>query len=74
MSIIQCTKVGSISFNLINRVKYQLCQSQKWQYHLCGDEKCALRQDTANLGLVRRLLVVKENILLQLSLYYNNQN
>ena len=31
----------SISFNLINRVKYQLCQSQKWQYHLCGDELCA---------------------------------
>ena len=31
----------NISFNLINRVKYQLCQSQKWQYHLCGDELCA---------------------------------
>ena len=34
-------KLTSISFNLINRVKYQLCQSQKWQYHLCGDELCA---------------------------------
>ena len=33
----------SISFDLINRVKYQLCQSQKWQYHLCGDELCARR-------------------------------
>ena len=33
----------SISLNLINRVKYQLCQSQKWQYHLCGDELCARR-------------------------------
>ena len=31
----------SISFNLINRVKHQLCQSQKWQYHLCGDKLCA---------------------------------
>ena len=33
----------SISFTLINRVEYQLCQSQKWQYHLCGDELCARR-------------------------------
>ena len=31
----------SISFNLINRVEYHLCQSQKWQYHLCGDQLCA---------------------------------
>ena len=31
----------NISLNLINRVKYQLCQSQKSQYHLCGDELCA---------------------------------
>ena len=31
----------SISFNLINRVKYQLCQSQKWQYHKCEDKLCA---------------------------------
>ena len=30
-----------ISFDLINSVKYQLCQSQKRQYHLCGDELCA---------------------------------
>ena len=36
----------SISLNLINRVKYQLCQSQKWQYHLCGDELCARRAAT----------------------------
>ena len=34
----------SISINLINRVKYQLCQSQKWKYHLCGDELCACRE------------------------------
>ena len=33
-----------ISFDLINRVKYQLFHSQKWQYHLCGDELCARRQ------------------------------
>ena len=36
----------NISFNLINRFKNQLCQSQKWQYHLCGDELCARRAAT----------------------------
>ena len=36
----------SISFDSINRVKYQLCQSQKGQYHLCGDELCARRMET----------------------------
>ena len=34
----------SISLTLINRVEYQLCQSQKWQYHLRGDELCARQQ------------------------------
>ena len=34
----------SISFNLINRVKYQLCQSQKWQYHLCAHPSKQLPQ------------------------------
>ena len=38
-------QLTSFSFNLINRVKNQLCQSQKWQYQLCWDELCACRLD-----------------------------
>ena len=34
-------RLTNISFNWINRVKYQLCQSQRGQYHLSGDELCA---------------------------------
>ena len=34
----------SICFTLTNRVEYQLFQSQKWQYHLCGDALCARPQ------------------------------
>ena len=40
----------SISYNLINSVKYQLCQSQKGQYHLCGDELFARLQKSSNLN------------------------
>ena len=39
VSIIQVPMLTSISFNLINIVKYQLCQSQKWQYHICARRK-----------------------------------
>ena len=54
----------SISFNLINSVNYQLCQSQKRQYHLCGDELCARRlpvldsQDT--IDVIRNYMKKKE--------------
>ena len=43
-------QLSSFSFNLINRVKIQLCQSQKGQYHLCGDELFARLQKSSNLN------------------------
>ena len=53
----------NISFNLINRVKYQLCQSQKWQYHLCWDELCARRTKSTKKPQNRTtfLIIVKNH-------------
>ena len=53
----------NISFILINRVKYQLCQSQKWQYHLCWDELCARRTKSTKKPQNRTtfLIIVKNH-------------